>query len=338
MSFKTVVNDYFVVNYGVDLIFQKDGIEKSVDQEAAVFTDNLGRATTGTFIETDYFFSKNSAIKVGLRGEHNTLIGKYELSPRITLAQKIGEHGQLSLAYGQFRQEVDTDFLFDTNNKFDNEKATHYLINYNLKTDQQMLRLEGYYKKYDNLLKYENSTNFNNNGNGFAYGADVFWRINKLIKNIDCWVSYSYLISRRNYLDYPVEATTPFSTKHNLSIVGKKWIKKLKSSVSLTYSFTSGRPFENPNTSGFLNERSKNYNNISASWAYLISQQKILFFSISNFPGFQNEFGFRYASTPGADGIFPSEVIRPNEDRFFFVGFFITMNKDKTKNQLENLQ
>ena len=338
VAFKTLINDHFVLNYGADVIYQKDGIATSTDNNDFHFNDKISRTITGSFIETDYFFTKNSAIKIGLRGENNNLIGNYELSPRITMAQKIGQKGQLSFAYGQFRQEVDKDYLFDENNKFENEKATHYLVNYNYKTDKQMLRLEGYYKKYDHLLKYDNSTEFNNEGNGYAYGADVFWRANKMIKYVDCWVSYSYLISRRNYLNYPVEATTPFSTRHNLSVVGKRWFENLKSSVSFTYSFTSGRPYENPNTAGFMNERSKSFHNMSASWAYLISQQKILFFSVSNFPGFKNEYGYRYASAPGMDGIYPSELIRPNEDRFFFVGFFITMSKDKTKNQLDNLQ
>ncbi len=341
VAFKTLINEHFVINYGSDVMYQNDALDYGTNEFGTEFNDEINRTISGAFLETDYFFTKNSAIEIGLRGEHHSIFNSFEWSPRITLAQKLGKRGQISAAFGQFRQEIDPQFLFYSNNKFENERATHYLLNYNFKTNKQMIRLETYYKKYDQLLKYNNPTSelngFNHTGNGYAYGADIFWRANSLIKYVDCWISYSYLVSRRDYLDYLEEATTPFSTTHNLSVVGKRWIEPLKSSVSFTYSFASGRPYENPNTVGYLNERSKSFHNMSLSWAYLISQQKILFFSVSNFPGFKNEYGYRYSNNPNTNGIYPSELIKPNEDRFFFVGFFITMSKDKTKNQLDNL-
>ncbi len=291
-------------------------------------------------MEADYFFSKKLAIKLGIRGEYHSLTNEYELLPRLTMAQKLGKNAQLSAAVGYYSQEVSQDYLF-YNNTLGRERSTHFLVNYNLKSEKQILRLEAYYKNYNRLIKYDTEqnqpTNINTNGNGYAYGFDVFWRANRVIKNTDFWISYSWLSSKRNYLDYPVAAMPPFATSHNLSLVGKRWFPKLNSQLSLTYQLASGRPYENPNTMGFMNERSKNFNNMSMSWAYLISQQKILFFSVSNFPGFQNEFGYRYASTPDLSGSYPSVKIEPNEKRFFFVGFFMTISKDKTKNQLDNL-
>jgi len=71
----------------------------------------------------------------------------------------------------------------------------------------------------------------------------------------------------------------------------------------------SGRPYENPNTPGYLNERAKVFNNISLSWAYLISQQKILFVSVSNATSFKNEFGYEYGRTTDANGVYPSRVL-----------------------------
>ena len=68
-----------------------------------------------------------------------------------------------------------------------------------------------------------------------------------------------------------------------------------------------------------------------------MSQQKILFFSISNVFGFKNVFGYDYANTPNNAGVFQREAILPATDRFFFIGFFWTISDDKTKNQLDNL-
>jgi hypothetical protein len=119
--------------------------------------------------------------------------------------------------------------------------------------------------------------------------------------------------------------------------VGKWWIDKLKSQVSFTNSFATGRPYNNPNESTFLGSKTKGYNNLSLSWAYLISQQKILYFSASNVLSTQNVFGYEYANTPNANGMYDRRAIRPTADQFFFVGFFWTISENKKDNQLNNL-
>ena len=154
---------------------------------------------------------------------------------------------------------------------------------------------------------------------------------------MDFWISYSWLENQRNYRDFPEQATPSFATRHNLSVVSKIWMPKLRSQLGVTFNMASGRPYENPNTAGFLNEESSYFKNISLSWAYLISQQKILFVSVSNPTAFKNEFGYRYGQFPDEQGIYPSQLIRPNDDQFFFAGFFITLSEDKLKNQLNNL-
>ena len=338
VSLKTILNDHFIVNYGVDFVHQNDEVDNVFFGFNEV--DNVARNLFGGFFESDYFFSKNLAIKTGLRTEYNELIGKTSFDPRITIAQKTSKNGQLSAAIGRFTQEVDNRFLFNDRN-LGQEQSSHYLLNYNYKTDKQIVRLEAYYKGYSNLLTYnfanDLATEIANEGEGRAYGMDVFWRANQIIKNVDFWMSYSWLNHERKYLDYPIEATPDYSTNHNLSLVSKIWMPSLKSQLGITYKMASGRPYENPNTEGFLNERAKVFHNISLSWAYLISQQKILFLSVSNATGFKNEFGYEYGNTRGSDGLFPSRVIRPNDDQFFFAGFFITFSSDKMKNQLDNL-
>jgi hypothetical protein len=124
---------------------------------------------------------------------------------------------------------------------------------------------------------------------------------------------------------------------HTLSVVGKYWIQDWRSQIGATYSFSSGRPYNNPNELQFMNGKTKTYNDLSVNWAYLISPQKILFFSVSNILGIKNVYGYNYKNTPNINGIFESKAITPTADRFFFVGFFWTISKDKKTNQLENL-
>jgi hypothetical protein len=69
----------------------------------------------------------------------------------------------------------------------------------------------------------------------------------------------------------------------------------------------------------------------------LISQQKILYFSINNLPGFTNINSYQYANSPDMNGNFDRRAVRPAADQFFFIGFFWTISEDGTKNQLDNL-
>ncbi|NNK90175.1 MAG: TonB-dependent receptor [Saprospiraceae bacterium] len=338
VAFKTILSEPFILNYGAEHIIEVNQLHTLGD--SGEFNNELTTRTTAAFLESDYFFDQSFAIKPGLRYEYLNLSREHVFMPRLTIAKKVSKKGQISLAYGHFSQTINPGFLhYDQN--IASERAIHYLANYNYKTDKHILRIEAFYKDYQKLISFDGSLfepeNVSNNGFGEAYGLDFFWRATRLIKNTDFWISYSWLNSTRDYLNYPEAARPAFAAEHNFSAVSKIWIDKLQSQLGLTYSFASGRPYENPNTPGFQNERSGYFHNVSASWSYLISQQKILFVSVSNLPGFNNEFGYRYANNPDTMGMYASELIRPSEDQFFFVGFFMTISSDKTKNQLDTL-
>jgi hypothetical protein len=261
--------------------------------------------------------------------------------PRAALAYKTGDKGQFSVAYGDFYQTPKQEYLKYYQN-FEPEKASHYILNYIYNNNGRMLRAEAYYKDYKNLVKYDTpivqyNSLFTNAGAGYAKGLDLFWRDNKTIKNMEYWVSYSYIDSERDYRNYEYGVTPNYIATHNFSIVGKYWINSLRSQLGVTHTFNSGRPYDNPNEPLFMNGKTKSYNNLSLSWAWLMSQQQILYFSVSNVTGSDNVFGYEYANTPGADGQFARQAITQPADRFFFIGFFWTISSDKKANQLDNL-
>ena len=294
-----------------------------------------------TFIETDIFFSKNLAAKVGIRAENTSLLNEFTFSPRASVSYKSGKNSQFSLAYGQFYQNPKNDYL-KFSQDFDSENTSHLIANFQSVKQGQIFRIEAYHKAYNSLVKYTDlqpnfTSNFNNNGDGFAKGFDIFWRQNGKIKNTDYWVSYSFLDTERDYRNYPTAARPSFASKHNLSIVTKHWIADWKSQIGFSYQFASGRNYTNPNEPGFLNNETKNFNNLSFNWAYLIDQQKILYFSVNNILGTKNVFGYDYKNTPNTNGNFDRQAIVPNADSFFFVGFFWTISDDKKSNQLDNL-
>lgn len=333
-------NSRFRLNFGAEYFitsFNKDYTALNEDTYNYTFNNNI----TASFAEANIFFSKKLAANIGLRGEYSSLLNEFTASPRASVAYKSGANSQVSLAYGQFYQNPKNEYLkFNTN--FSAENTSHLIANYQYVKNKQIFRAEAYYKDYNNLVKYNTeqplpTANYSNNGGGFAKGVDLFWRDNKTIKNTEYWVSYSYLDTKRDYKNYPTKATPSFASQHNASVVLKHFISNLKSQVGLSYNFASGRNYTDPNKSGFLNSKAKNYNAVNANWAYLISQQKILYFSVSNVFGTQNVNGYQFKNQANTNGVFESRTIKPAADRFFFVGFFWTISDNKKDNQLDNL-
>lgn len=296
---------------------------------------------TSVFAENDLVFSKDFAVKLGVRATYSELFDEITVSPRVSVAYKTGKKSQLSLAYGDFYQQPGSEVLkFETDLK--SRKTQHYILNYQYSANNRIFRAEAYRKTYSDLITFDTeresfNSNFTNNGDGYAQGVDFFFRDNESIKNVDYWLSYSFLDSERNYNNYPEQARPSFASPHNISVVGKYWINDWKSQVGLSYQYGSGRTYTNPNTSGFLQNVTKDYHGLSVNWAYLISQQKILYFSVNNVLGFQNINGYQYANSADLNGNFNRRALRPAADQFFFVGFFWTISEKGTDNQLDNL-
>ncbi len=321
-------SDYFITKYDEDFNTSlKNGYNANI---AALYT------------EADIFFSKNLAAKVGLRTSNNNYIQENTVDPRASLAYKVSKNSQFSFAYGNFEEAPKAEYL-KYSSQFKNEKAAHYILNYQYVKGTRTLRAELYLKEYNNLVKYDSKTvqydtTFNNDGTGYAKGLDVFWRDGSSIKNLEYWISYSYIDTKRIYKNFSAQVTPSFVAKQNVSLVTKYWISDWKSQLGLTQQFSTGRPYNNPNEPIFMNSLTKSYSSLSFSWAYLVTQQKILYFSVSNVLGTKNIYGYNYATTANLDnGIFERKEITPTADRFFFVGFFWTISEKKNDNQLKNL-
>jgi hypothetical protein len=293
---------------------------------------------TAGFAEADIYSSNNFVTRAGARVEYNDLTQKFSVDPRLSLAHKAGDHGQVSLAYGKFRQTAN-DELVRVNKYLDAEKAEHFILNYQRVESDKTFRVEAYYKRYADLVKYVNGdvATTNNAGSGYAKGIEVFWRDNRSIRNVDYWISYSYLDTKRDYLHFPGKAIPSFASQHNFSAVYKHFIQDIKSQLGFTYSFTSGRPYNNPNQNKFNAGRTPGYSDLSFNWSYLPEPYLIVYLSCTNLLGRDNIFGYEYSSTPNAEGVYNSRAIRQAAPRFLFIGIFITLSKDKSVNQLPSL-
>lgn len=299
------------------------------------FTETI----TSTFAEAEAYASNHLVARAGLRAEYNSLNQQTGVDPRLSIAFKPKDKGQFSFAYGQFRQSAKNPYVSE-NNMLKSEKAEHFILNYQFINNNRTFRIETYYKKYSDLVKFQYQgldTLFNNNGSGYAKGVEVFWRDNQTLRNVDYWISYSYLDTKRDYLNYPVSAVPTFASTHNFSFVYKHFITPLKSQVGITYSYSSPRTYFNPNSPSFQTDKTPSYQDLSANISYLPKNWLIVYVSATNLLSHNNIFGYQYNATPGSDGVYARRAVQQPAQHFLFFGIFITISKNKSVNQLPNL-
>lgn len=298
-------------------------------QVIQAFTENQLAA----YAEAEWSPERWISVRPGVRLEHSRLLGQTIASPRLNLALRTGKYSQIGLAGGSFSQMPDLPYLM-AGYRPQMQQAWHYIANFQWIKDTRTLRLEVYYKDYQQLIRehvtsydpntYRNIYNgilVDNSGNGYAKGIELFWRDKKTLKNIDYWVSYSYIDTRRFYKNFLESATPDFISDHNLSLVGKYWIPKWQTQINMTYAYASGRPYYNPNnkgTEGFLADRTSDFHNLSLTVNYLTNVKKwftVIYAGVDNVTNRKNVFGYRY-STDGAQRY----AQYPALFRSFFVG------------------
>lgn len=325
------ITDQVELRTGVEVLDHDYRVTADTTSRALAFRETI----TAAFAEADVYASNAFVLRAGGRAEYNSLRQAAAVDPRVSLAYKTGNKAQVSLAYGRFRQSPRNEWL-RLDHTLKAELADHYILNYQRVENNRTLRVEAYYKNYSQLVKFTND-GFTNTGTGFARGLEFFWRDNRSLRNVDYWVSYSLLDTRRNYLNTPYSVTPSFASRHNFSVVYKHYVPDLKTQFGATYSYTSGRPYNNPNDSRFNSGRTPYYQDVSVNISYLPSSQVIVYASCTNLLGRDNVFGYEFSNTPNGEGQFTGRAIRQPAPRFLFVGIFITLSKQKTLNQLPSL-
>ncbi|HXC04641.1 MAG TPA: TonB-dependent receptor [Bacteroidia bacterium] len=298
-------------------------------------TDNY----TAGIAEADIFLSSKIVARIGGRYEYSSLQQKSNVAPRTSIAFKTSQNSQISLAYGEFYERPETRYLLEKQS-LNYERATHYIINYQIVEEKRTFRIEAYYKNYENLvttlpLPFQNlQDSLHNNGSGYAQGIDIFWRDKKTFRNWDYWVSYSYLDTKRQYINYPVQAEPIFATPHTASLVVKKFFPAILVNVGATYTYATGRPYYNPNNPVFLGDRTPDYNKVGLTASYVRRFGKaftVFVIGVDNVLGTNNIYGYRYS----ADGQ-RSTPITATAARMYFVGIFMSFGIDRTQNVLDN--
>ncbi|HUS03450.1 MAG TPA: TonB-dependent receptor, partial [Chitinophagaceae bacterium] len=335
------------VRFGSEYNYSND--KTDVTLYNAKSTQTVKENLLSGFAEADIYITNDIAAKIGGRAEHSSLVDKWNVAPRLSLAYKFTDNSQASFAYGIFYQDPEKRHLPSAAN-LDFARSTHYIVQYQKLNNNRTFRTEIFYKKYQDLFKTSSNTGketaVNNQGYGEAKGFELFWRDKKTIKNVDYWVSYSFLDTKRDFLNYPTAIAPPFASKHTASLVAKKFVTKWKTQFNGSYTYATGRPYYNIRYDNAANAnkifdagKTKDYNSVSFSVNYLpnigqpnASKFTVIVFSVTNVLGTNNIYSYNYSY----NGLNKQPVTPPSK-RFFYLGCFISFGIDRTENAVNNL-
>ena len=302
------------------------------------------------FAESDLYFTPDFMLKTGLRAERSSMVQESKIAPRVSMAYRLGKDEQLSAAYGIFYQKPEQQYLM-YNQHLGFARATQYILNYQKSTASQILRLEAYFKKYDDLVRWIPATAVNdypydNSGRGDAKGIDLFWKDQKSLP-FKYWISYSYIYSKRKFLNYPFRLQPDFITPHTFSAVVQQYVPPIKSQINFSYSFATGRPYYYfaPDLSSHryaIKDQGKTaaYNNLDFSIDYLPDlgkttkkMQMILVATVKNILGLSQRYTYNYSY----DGSY-KQPVWPLSKRQYFIGIFFNLGRDRSEEIInENL-
>lgn len=305
------------------------------------------------FAETDITVNNRLALKAGLRTEYSALFGRTNLAPRLNMAWRFADNGQINFSAGRFFQNSDFRMLQPVNNysiyisgqfqdfkQLDFESASHFILNYSRISRYRTFRIEAYYKSYNNLVK--TWPELTNNGKGYAGGIEFFWRDKKTIPNLDYWVSWSYLHTQRDYLNAPYAIKPTFATPHTVSIVAKRQIEKIRSGINVSYTFATGRPYY------YITEgrpeitdagTTEAYHMLNLSLSHIVSlfpkwkhkDFSVIAIGVNNLTGSSPVFGYSYSD----NGNIKTPVGLPAPRRYF-LAIFMSFGIDRTNEILDN--
>ncbi|MFA5405569.1 MAG: TonB-dependent receptor [Ignavibacteria bacterium] len=278
------------------------------------YNTNKNTGRFGAYAETKIRPHDNFYIVAGLRGDFHTISQNFNADPRLSVVYRISKYSFLKGATGIYHQYASLqDYSLSLNNNLKPQQAIHYILGYEYNRDNDfILRIESYYKKYSNLVS--NSTYgylYGSDGEGFAKGADVFFKV-RFKPKFNGWISYSFTDSKRKQTSTGSLQSSNYDITHNVSVVGTYNISDYLT-AGITYHISTGKPYTPvyssifdstqsayiPFYAPFNSERYPTYTRIDVNAQYLFSffgKFAVAFFALNNLLDNKNLYAYTYNS------------------------------------------
>ncbi|WP_169304755.1 TonB-dependent receptor [Chloroherpeton thalassium] len=256
-----------------------------------IITQSVSYFRSNAYVQDRIEILKNKLfLQPGLRFDYYKLIDKAYLAPRFNFSYALDDITTIRGAWGMYYQSPGYEKLIDQDEFFDlsqgeefirtlsAERAIHYVLGVDRwLNDRWQLKLEGYYKHFDDLLvqKKEVSTIYEvsytggdwydtaswsapyavteerlssipvNGGTGHAYGFEILLEKRRTTKDdrLNGWISYAYAIANRSRdgLEMPFD----YDQRHTINVVVdyklNDWLD-----LGVRWRFGSGYPYTPP--------------------------------------------------------------------------------------------
>lgn len=281
--------------------------------------NRISPVVSAGFFSATYYPVEQLKAELSFRTEYTSPNRKMNFSPRLAVNYYWG-NVMLSGTVGRYTQLPENNWLV-RQQKLRSELCVQYNLGAQYSTEGRFYKAEFYYKNYDRLPLKAEATNtgtplLTSDGYGYSKGVDLFFRDRVLFKNLEYQLSYSYNISKRKYQEFQELTIPQYATRHNAAMVVKYSLSCLRSIISMTNRFSSGRPYHNPALPGLMNAEVKPYNSLDLGLTFLASKKVIIHASATNILCRKNEFGK-----------VNNKAVLASSDHFFYVGVYITLGK-----------
>jgi hypothetical protein len=199
---------------------------------------------TGAFVEGDWRPLSRARLVAGVRTDRSTLTDEPTVDPRVSAAWRGPLGITVTAAWGIYHQVPDPLYFDDslsTSGQLDPMRARQRILGAQVGSGSQIVRVEAYDKRYDDLAQRTRDYDVTDGGTGRARGVDVFAK-GPVALGIAGRLSYSYVSSRRTDPNTGLVTRAPFDVSHTMTAVAERTIiSTLRASIA--YRYATGRPF-----------------------------------------------------------------------------------------------
>ena len=224
--------------------------------------------TTNYFMEKKYYLSavynelvfeiNSFNMSLGLRGEYSSLNHSFSLDPRFNAFYKFNKHFLIKTGVGVFHQppfEYQTDKTFG-NPDLKNQYAIQYIMGLKYESKLFSSGIDIFYNSQKNLITRNSENNYNNDGEGKAYGLEFLFKYS--FKNsLRGWISYTLMKSQYRENSADKWLLFDYDQTHILNLVTSYKIFS-NINLSLTVSYNTGSPYT-PIVTSFLDSDKNKY-------------------------------------------------------------------------------
>ena len=316
--------DLYKLEFGVESVVKQYRMDYQSNNR---FTPELKHHITGLYLSNDFNILDNLLLNASVRGEKTSLNDDFALLPRIAVSYKLSDFVFSGVA-GRYQQLSDKEYLA-YNPTLSNVRNLQYQAGIYYQKKQKIFRVEAYYKDYEKLPVMSDQQHYLSEGYGYSRGIDLFFNDQLLLNHWDYTVSYTFNDSRRKYLHYPTLVQPHYVTRHNASVsIRYTNLEVLRSMISISQRYASGRPYHNPNGELYMSGRTPELYTTDISLTILAHRKLIIYLSASNIFHRLNIYGYDYNTQPNREGIYERKSIMLAQPQNFYVGFFLTLGRN----------